>query len=720
MRRKAADRCRRAPGPVRFSVVTCLAYFLVVGCGGQASIGNGPASNASDDGGQAANAGAVGGSKNDASASSLTDAALDVTAATDAAAALDAGAAVDATACSRVTCPSGCCDANGQCQPGVAANACGTAGGVCQDCASIGASCDSARRACATSMTECGPVNCAGCCAGGACLSGTEPANCGSHGAQCSNCAATGAACLADAGAGCGPARPAKCDYYSCRNGCCDANGVCQSGASSSACGNGGGTCAVCRAGQGCSALQVCQCTPESCPSGCCDVVSGSCQPGTSDAFCGLGGHTCDTCSLTPQRGLITPTTCSNQECIMAPACTCPSGCCDANGICQPGSSNAQCGGPMAYCEDCTASGDQCSQQQCVANVDAGVCNLETCPSGCCDVSGQCQQGLTGGFCGAFGANCQNCLGSGQICSNQQCVYPAEGGVPCGPLTCEGCCDALGNCLMTNTDVECGNGGRLCADCTKVGGTCQPAFASVPPAPGACVVPDGGVICSQTCDGCCDANGNCQPGFADGQCGEVGRACQNCMALSPPSTCDQSVSPRTCTSQQMTCPAAYPSCPAGLQEPMLVPQKVCSTAELQSAAAACPDGLAATAACGTFTAYEFNTNFPCFNCLQNFIYTFAMQTGIRACAEPYVDVACNHQSACLADCVYQSCFECTDPDSTTQCGTQVQTGVCSAFFQPGSCIIPALGGAAAFCNPATYQNNFGAWLEAVGAKYCGQ
>jgi hypothetical protein len=687
----------------------CIACFAV-SCGGQAGPGGALSSDASDvlsdeashSGSEASNADAEAMTGSNADSSSGP---------------LDATLAADVAACTQITCPTGCCDTSGQCQAGVVANACGTAGEACRDCVATGfPSCDRMRHACFSNLPGCGPANCSGCCAGGACLSGIDATACGAQGAQCADCMSTGATCVANAGTAtaCGPISPGPCNFYTCRHGCCDANGVCQPGTSSSVCGTGGLACRACHSGQACNTSQYCDCTPQSCPSGCCDVLTAQCQPGRSDALCGSGGSICQTCALTPTKGAIfTPSVCSNQFCASAPPCPCASGCCDANGVCHPGASNTQCGGPQTYCEDCTAVGAQCSQQQCGASLDAGVCNAQTCPTGCCDLSGQCQQGLTSTLCGASGANCTDCHGAGQICSNQECVSLPDGGPICGPMTCDGCCDALGRCSLANTDVECGNGGRACADCTKFGGSCTKMVGF-----GTCDVPDGAVICAQSCDGCCDTKGTCQAGFANAQCGEAGGACRDCTALSPPSACDANVSPRTCTSQQTTCPALYPSCPAALQEQVPAPQKVCSTSDLQNAAAACAGG-PTTTACGTFTAFEFNSNYACSTCLQNFIYDFGSQLGILVCAAPFVDSTCNHNSACLADCLAESCYGCVDPASTTQCNTQVQTGACSAYLQATQCVTQALGGPAAICNPATYQANFGAWLQAVGAKYCG-
>ncbi len=185
--------------------------------------------------------------------------------------------------------------------------------------------------------------------------------------------------------------------------------------------------------------------------------------------------------------------------------------------------------------------------------------------------------------------------------------------------------------------------------------------------------------------------------------------------LKPASTCDVNVFPRVCASEQTQCPAPYPSCPSPLEQAAPTRQNVCSTADLQNAAAACAGG-ASTNTCNNFFG---SVNTPCSNCLQPFDVDFVAQTGIRACVAPYVDATCNHNSACIADCTAESCYGCPDSTTTSLCDVQVQSGTCSTYTQADQCVVTALAGPAAVCNPVTYQGNFGAWLQGVGAKYCG-
>jgi hypothetical protein len=619
---------------------------------------------------------------------------------------MDAVAVADAAGCSQASCPMGCCDTSGQCQAGTTPTECGLMGAACQDCLAAGfEGCNTQVHSCFSAMAACGPANCAGCCVDGTCFPGNLPTDCGSGGQACQQCGAQLCAAQQCVAAACGPA---NC------SGCCMGTQCIP--------GEGGG--ASCDGG-------TAPCDGTTCPNGCCDG-NGVCQLGTSNTTCGNGGDFCDNCSTMfggfgggsggrgggpiPFGG---PFVCINQGCTLPPPCACSTGCCDATGACQPGASNSACGQSFSSCQDCTQSATQCSNQQCGAALDAGVCNAQTCPTGCCDVYGECQQGIASTVCGGGGTNCQNCIQSNEACSNQQCVTPADAGQSCGADSCGGCCDALGNCTTGGSDTQCGNGGRPCLNCAGLGGTCSATgfpFEFQPP--GTCELPDGAVPCSQACAGCCDATGTCQLGFTNAQCGEQGATCIDCTTGTPPSTCDVTVSPRTCTSLQSQCPAPYPSCPAALTEQAPARQKVCSAAELQNAAAACTGG-ATTTACTDFMNVEENSNLSCYNCLEEFDYDFVTQVGVRLCLAPFVDAACNHNSACIADCVTQSCYPCPDPGSTTQCDTQAQTTTCSTYFQGDQCVTTALAGAGALCSSATYQGNFGLWLQAVGAQYCG-
>ncbi|MBM4778217.1 MAG: hypothetical protein GQE15_11000 [Archangiaceae bacterium] len=199
----------------------------------------------------------------------------------------------------------------------------------------------------------CGPGNCVGCCnSSGQCVSGIEPAACGSTGSVCSNCALSGLTCqlgqcvqgsfgagggtsgtgggLATGGGTSGACGPSNC------NGCCS-QGTCQLGVFDNECGAGGALCAVCGDSR-CSAF----------PKG----PDGSTQGGR--CLTGAGGGTAGG---------------TTSECNSA---TCPTGCCDSRGICQPGNATAACGASASRCVECR-SGDVCLGGTCIGNAAGGA-----------------------------------------------------------------------------------------------------------------------------------------------------------------------------------------------------------------------------------------------------------------------------------------------------------------------------------------------------------
>src|SRR5215472_18481657 len=45
--------------------------------------------------------------------------------------------------------------------------------------------------------------------------------------------------------------------------------------------------------------------------------------------------------------------------------------------------------------------------------VEGGGCNPLTCPNGCCDANNVCQSGTTVNACGTQGASCEDCIANG-------------------------------------------------------------------------------------------------------------------------------------------------------------------------------------------------------------------------------------------------------------------------------------------------------------------
>jgi hypothetical protein len=149
----------------------------------------------------------------------------------------------------------------------------------------------------------------------------------------------------------------------------------------------------------------ACVCTPDSCPSGCCQ--NQVCHI-DDDAACGTGGGSCDACTGTGER-------CGGGG--EAGVC----GCTDDGSAC----GTAICGTATNNCGDmvnCGPLGGACPQepgQTCAAG--ACVCTAASCPSGCCDADGFCQPGTALGACGPAGGTCQVCPGTA-ACTGGACA----------------------------------------------------------------------------------------------------------------------------------------------------------------------------------------------------------------------------------------------------------------------------------------------------------
>lgn len=383
-------------------------------------------------------------------------------------------------------------------------------------------------------------------------------------------------------------------------------------------------------------------------------------------------------------------------------ATTCPTGCCDSSGQCAPGSDGAACGTLGQACASCLLEGFQfCDPTRHACGNAVASCDPANC-SGCCE-GNVCFAGIDPNECGLGGQACLHCAGSGLACVGEQCVQPG-----CGPGTCSGCC--FGEECVTGTDqTACGDQGEACDNCVAAGQSCAAQLGSG----GTCV---NVASCNATsCPGCCDLADTCQPGFIDTLCGQGGASCTDCTQLAPASTCDLGVSPRTCQSQPMQCPAAYVGCPPGLETPAPTKQIVCTSSELQNAAAACEGGAHSTA-CDSFFAFEKANDPGCAACLGAFDFDFTELTGLAACVAPFTDAACDHVTACVVDCADQSCAQCTDPVALQQCQGQVLVGACAPYLADAQCVAGAFLGAGSFCAPI---QGFGDWLSVVGQFYCG-
>jgi hypothetical protein len=211
------------------------------------------------------------------------------------------------------------------------------------------------------------------------------------------------------------------------------------------------------------------RCSASTC-AGCCDV-NGLCQPGTADFQCGELGAACTNCGSGAacifngcQRTDVTPG-CSSANC---------GGCCTANGLCSTGTSNPACGPRGTLCTRCPPAFG-CEQQRCVPQ-----CNAVSCP-GCCDIDGSCLQGLSDSSCGRSGAACQSCppawtCGSSGVCTAPPSCSTCQPGeccssgvcVPVGPTTCAVTGLANAECRVCQAPGACG-GGTERGFCVNVG-----------------------------------------------------------------------------------------------------------------------------------------------------------------------------------------------------------------------------------------------------------
>ncbi|MCL2723866.1 MAG: hypothetical protein FWD69_05455 [Polyangiaceae bacterium] len=415
-------------------------------------------------------------------------------------------------------------------------------------------------------------------------------------------------------------------------------------------------------------------------------------------------------CMMVPGCGRSSLDTESLNDGIAPAACgpeTCPTGCCDADGTCRLGSDTRACGSTGAQCNDCIAQGFEFCDSRKVCGRNVETCGPETCASGCCAANAasgaQCLAGDAVDACGSGGATCINCGSDGSSCdaAARTCTI-----TKCDPTNCNGCC--VGDQCMGGTDVRsCGAGGAQCVTCAA-GQSCAPVSTGG----GECEVePACGPV---SCAGCCDGD-TCAPGDANDACGSGGAACADC-SLSPGSVCDVNAAPRTC---QNLCPRSYDACPDNTSTPVTPnAQGVCAAVDLDAIQSACTGGPNTATCVAAFQALAA-ANDACETCVSQFNVAFADASGLYLCVAPFVSSACNHTSGCATDCVSTSCAACPDANRST-CRSQVEGagGPCATFVTQTACTAAALF-PGKLCSPLTYGLNFGRWLRAVGAHFCG-
>ncbi len=591
--------------------------------------------------------------------------------------------------CNAQTCPSGCCDNSGTCRTGNDVRACGRFGARCSDCVANGFQFCNGNGVCGRNVTNCSGSNCpTGCCSfqGGtsACLAGVDAFACGRNGASCVDCAGQGRSCDTATRA----CSVARCDATNCA-GCCVGD-KCLTGQDQTACGTKGQACTSCTvSGQTCQSLGfgsggVCQGTPTCGPANCGGCCQGTtCVTGSDSASCGRQGQACVNCTAVGQvcsagRTCETQTTCN--------AGNCP-GCCVGNN-CVVATTPAACGKGGEVCKGCAAN-ETCTAGVCTPTAGCSPANCV----GCC-IGDICATGNQNTACGFGGTNCQNCQGAGRVCQGGTCQLPV-----CGPANCAGCCS--GNvCVLGTDDGACGQGGQACTACGATQ-TCQGR---------ACVNK-----CSPAnCAGCCGTGNACLLGFTAAACGSGGAACTDCR----PSTCNTLVIPRICSNAGGNCPAAYPTCPAGVTTPIKPAlQNVCPDVDLDALQTACNPGQDSASCTAAFAALAA-INPACNTCLDPFNVPFQQLTGIYTCVSPFVSAACNRSTGCASDCGNKSCSGCPAA-SEDQCRNQVNGGggQCNTFVNQTACVAPAIG-PGQLCSPATY-GSYGGWLRAVGDHFCG-
>lgn len=94
------------------------------------------------------------------------------------------------------------------------------------------------------------------------------------------------------------------------------------------------------------------------------------------------------------------------------------------------------------------------------SNNTASKCDVGSC-EGCCDANGNCLSGTDDSACGAGSSQCANCETLGGACRQGSCIDVEQ----CSSENCQGCCTEDGNCLSGATNVACGLNGGICSPC---------------------------------------------------------------------------------------------------------------------------------------------------------------------------------------------------------------------------------------------------------------
>jgi hypothetical protein len=149
-------------------------------------------------------------------------------------------------------------------------------------------------------------------------------------------------------------------------------------------------------------------------------------------------------------------------------------------------------------------------------------------------------------------------------------------------------------------------------------------------------------------------------------------------------------------------------------------QNLCPDADLTAMQAGCAGGPDTPQCVAAFQVLA-SVNAACATCLTPFNQPFNQISGIYRCVAPFVNATCNRNTGCATDCQDDSCAQCP-PASEDQCKSSAVQNHCGGFFaQTAGCVNGAIGPGqpGRFCNPVVYFGNYGAWLRAVGDRFCG-
>ena len=321
-----------------------------------------------------------------------------------------------ACVCDATSCPDGCCDRARVCRVNVD-EACGTGGGVCNQCADQ--------------------------CVNGACT-------CGDTCPDCQKCNPDTGLCVPDAAADgdtCGSglhclAGQCICDATSCPNGCCDAD-ECHV-QSAAACGTGGGVCTPCvTPGQACAA-------------GACCASAGSIA--TVSAPCCAGLNQC-------ANGVCRANCCTGVTCTSDDACKDPGVCDPLTGVCSmptPKSNGAPCDDGDPCLSGSTCQGGTCGGGStiCTNPLECYIATGATCEEGNCTYH---QPSSAGTVCSSVA--CGRCDGSGTCAACPEDYICQSNGNCCGLSFAY--CDVVGDCCPCTEDgcgIACVN--HVCIEST--------------------------------------------------------------------------------------------------------------------------------------------------------------------------------------------------------------------------------------------------------------